>query len=275
MRDLIVEAIKTSIKEYPEVVEYLEGYAGWYAGVLAMKAGEAPDDKQRILDALRPARRLGVYFKEQLERIIKEVKKRKNVLSYSFWINEERLLWQMLSSDFVSIIVHGTTGGINLLGAGSNLVNLDNTNRFLIEFARKYRDKWLHKITETSRETVEKIITEWLATGDPMSELVKTLSDPNLGIFSKARAERIATTEVTRLYAMGNKLAWEQAGITEFVWQTSVDELVCPICGERHNQTYPLSMLDDLPAHVNCRCSAKPVVNMQAFEDKIDRILAE
>jgi len=39
-------------------------------------------------------------------------------------------------------------------------------------------------------------------------------------------------TEVTRLFAEGNLLAYQQMeGIDRVQWVTAEDELVCPICG--------------------------------------------
>jgi SPP1 gp7 family putative phage head morphogenesis protein len=64
---------------------------------------------------------------------------------------------------------------------------------------------------------------------------------------------------------MGNQMAWQETGtIDKFRWNTANDELVCPICGERNQQEYPLSELATMmPAHPNCRCWATPIVSVE------------
>ena len=85
------------------------------------------------------------------------------------------------------------------------------------------------------------------------------------------RAETIAVTEATRTYAEGNMVAWRESGVVNGrIWQTALDELVCPVCRPLHNQ---ITAFDDQvwhhptnpglsvglsvknpPAHVRCRC---------------------
>lgn len=175
-----------------------------------------------------------------------------------------------MSQEFVGIIIHGTQGGLSLLGANASLVNQQMINSALIEYARLYRNEWLHLINETTRKTVGDIITNWLQTGDPLKELVKMLSNPELGLFSKARAKRIAVTETTRLHAMGNEMVWKESGtIDQFNWMTSEDEKVCKRCLEgNQGSPYPLNQLHELiPAHVNCRCWGQPIVNLDKVEE--------
>ena len=64
--------------------------------------------------------------------------------------------------------------------------------------------------------------------GDPLPELEKRLCR------SLARSGRIvAVTEVTRAYAAGNVMAWKASGVVDGkIWQTAVDERVCPVCGK-------------------------------------------
>lgn len=270
-----MQALKAAVETYPDITPYLKGMAAWYVGVWSIKEGEAPDDEQRLKDERKLARNFESFLQMQLERILKEIRKEYKGLRFDFWSEEERLLWEMLSEDFVGILIHGVNGGINNLGDIANLVNIDDLTSPIIQYGRTYRSQWLHLISETTHDFVEKSITDWIASGDPLKELIKTLSNPELGTFSKERAKRIATTEVTRLYAQGNQLAWEKSGtVKEFIWQTANDERVCPICGARHNKVYPLSQMGDIPAHPNCRCWAKPVVSYEGFANEIDRILA-
>lgn len=270
MKDLILEALRESVKRYPEVVQHLQGDAKWMAQVFAYKVGEAPDDDVRRKDERRLERAFGEFFEMQLERLLKQIKREFKSFQPSFWDDEERLMWEAMSEEFVGIIIHGTQGGLSLLGANASLVNQQMINSALIEYARLYRNEWLHHISETTRKTVGDIITNWLQTGDPISELVKTLSNPELGLFSKARAKRVAVTEVTRLHAMGNEIAWKESGtVDQFNWMTAADGLVCDRCKIAQSKgPYPLNQLSALiPDHVNCRCWGQPIVNLDKVEE--------
>jgi hypothetical protein len=53
-----------------------------------------------------------------------------------------------------------------------------------------------------------------------------------------------------------------------------MDDLVCPICAPREGQLFPIEQMDQLlPAHVNCRCVGKPVVDEDLFEQQQRQIL--
>jgi SPP1 gp7 family putative phage head morphogenesis protein len=43
-------------------------------------------------------------------------------------------------------------------------------------------------------------------------------------------------------------------------WLTKNDEKVCPICGPRQNEIYPVDIMEEIfPAHPNCRCSFEQI----------------
>lgn len=114
----------------------------------------------------------------------------------------------------------------------------------------------------TSIRTLRQEIAGWIETGEKLPDLVKRLAPT----FGKQRAELIASTEVTRAYAEGNKQAWQAAGIVEKrEWRTAADERVCPICGPLHGQQAGLNDafeggVDNPPAHPRCRCWIVPVI---------------
>jgi rubredoxin len=81
----------------------------------------------------------------------------------------------------------------------------------------------------------------------------------------------IAVTETTRVFAEGNKLAWDSTGVVSgSKWQTANDDLVCPICGPLNEQVTD----DEPPAHVNCRCWKRPVVDEELVKQKFAEIFA-
>lgn len=95
--------------------------------------------------------------------------------------------------------------------------------------------------------------------------------------FDPVRANRIAVTEATRVYAEGSRAAWLSGadprdtdvafGIVAMRWQTCQDEIVmeCPICWPLNgrqillNQSFPGFEGDVPPAHVSCRCWITPI----------------
>jgi len=276
VKDLILDALRESVKSYPDIIEHLRGGARWIAEVYTYKVGEAPDDDVRRRDERRLELRLREFLAGQLERIVKELKKEFKAMQPSFWEDELSKMWDELGQDFVGIILHGAYGGLNLLPDSGERTDIDDLNMQLARWGRTYRDQWLSKIEQTSRKYVEEQITQWQLSGDPLSTLIKAMSADQGGMFSKLRASRIAVTEVTRLHAMGNQMAWEQAGdVKQFQWMTSEDEKVCKRCLEgNQGSPYPLNQLHELiPAHVNCRCWAQPIVDISNLEEEIRQSL--
>jgi SPP1 gp7 family putative phage head morphogenesis protein len=228
-------------------------------------------------DERKLERDLRKFLEEQFERVKREIRKddaqyqRKSVFQPSFWDSEKDRMWSELAEDFVGVLINGMNEGVIALSTNASFVDFDLINQALIDYAKVYRDEWLYKITETSRNAVQKAVTDWLESGESFDSLVAELTNT----FGKARAERIAATEVTRLRSKANQLTWQQSGVVEeFRWSTVMDSLVCPICEEREGLLFPLSQMDELlPAHVNCRCVGRPVVSEALYEQRLDQIL--
>lgn len=125
-------------------------------------------------------------------------------------------------------------------------------NERAANWARQYGFDLVRGITETSRRGTQSAIAAFFERGQTRADLEAALAR----IYGPVRAEAIAVTEVTRAAAEGEQaIALEIGGMGVQmvpVWQTNNDELVCPICGPRHdkeitNGEYP-------PAHPRCRC---------------------
>lgn len=114
-------------------------------------------------------------------------------------------------------------------------------------------------ITDTTREFLGRVIAAWIASGAPLDELIDQLRP----VFGDNRAEMIASTEVTRAFAEGNRAAWQESGLVDAMrWMTTQDERVCRICGPLAGKELPLDSDEIPPAHVNCRCWLSPVVEL-------------
>lgn len=195
-----------------------------------------------------------------------------DINTQQFWNDLEDDMWDSVSLLVIEIILAGIEGGVASLPATSQpFINFDNLYARVLEFARSYRFEWIQGITETTRAKTIKAITDWIRSGSPLSALEKALEP----LFGEARARRIAITEVTRLFARGNQIAWEETGfITQVRWNTARDELVCPVCRPLDGTLIGIGDIDAFPpAHVNCRCYVTPIVDEKSFEKKIDDIL--
>ena len=230
--------------------------------------------------------------------------------SFEFWNKEKRMLWEVMAPFFIALIHSGGEAGAGLLPESLKvLINWDVFNQEAINYLSEYRLSWVNGISETTRTQSVNAIAEWIESGEAKPVLDARLAQ----ILGPARASSIATTEVTRIYARGNQLAWKATGfVTEQKWQTAQDELVCPLCGPMHNKVVSIDdvftfspadiadsqQMKDLepdadarmrkstslirssgastlgpPAHPRCRCWLLPVVTMAGLEKELEKIL--
>ena len=282
INELVDRSIRVSVNQYPQIIPLLKGSAAWIGKSYAWKLGEAPDDNQRRKDERKLERVIVEYFRDQLKRVVKEIKadnkSQKNILQLSFWENELQLLWNKASGVFIDIVLHGIDGAINLLPLSAQaLINQGRIQNRVIRLGLEYKDQWVKTINETTMKRVWNAVETWKQSGEPLDNLIKLLEEKPF-MFDKARAKRIAVTETTRLHALGNELTFKEAGyIKQWNWMTAQDELVCDTCRLGHEGgPYPIDELHNkLPAHVNCRCWSQPIVDEDALNETIDLTLEE
>ena len=217
-----------------------------------------------------------------------------NYTDPSFWRLQRQIMAQEMTDVVLEVLLMGGAAGADMMPPGLDvLIDWDVFNEDAIEWMQRYlavdplptrvdgQFYSLNQVTETTRRQTVSIIDDWIRSGQDMRTLDKRLAP----IYGKSRAKRIGATEVTRVYAEGNQMAWKSAGVVNGQrWMTAVDDRVCPICGPLHNTIVDLSggwtftqeMLDANPAlaralrgpqtilrppaHVNCRCWLQPVV---------------
>lgn len=177
-------------------------------------------------------------------------------LPKEFWDAEEQALVQALLPLINGAAADGATNGLAELSVG---VDLALVNTAVTQWAREYTFDLVKGITETSQAFLEQALETWIASGQPLPALIDTIASA----FGPVRAEMIAATEVTRAFATGNQLAWQESGVVDGMrWMTVNDDLVCVICGPLDGEVLPLDSEEIPPAHVNCRCYVQPVVNL-------------
>lgn len=159
--------------------------------------------------------------------------------------------WDLVN-EAVYAWVTGTTGG----GFGTGYT--DETG---------YADTIMMALVQSSEKQIRHSIGEWVNNGLSFNDLVTQLER---SLFSRDRAQRIATTEISRSYYEGNLAAYRQGGIIKKVrFNSSQDEKVCPLCGPLNGVTaeldeafrHPNGATYRIPVHVMCRCWISPVSN--------------
>ena len=150
--------------------------------------------------------------------------------------------------------------GLAGIGIGFNY-ELVNENAQI--WANTASSEFITDINATTVRQTQIAISQWISNGEPLRQLVRELEP----IFGSARAELIASTEVTRSFAEGNRIAYRESQVVQTIkWKTAYDELVCPTCGPLHNKEADLEEgFKDYyfpPAHPRCRCWIVPVINV-------------
>ena len=146
-------------------------------------------------------------------------------------------------------------------------VDFGLVNEQALETARVYTNEWWQALEGSTRNGLRKAIQTNIETGAPLKGLINDIEP----LFGKGRASAIAATEVTRLYAEGNRFAYASAGIQQVEWKTVRDTLVDTICDELNGDRWPLGQEQFVPPrHVNCRCRLVPVVDDEALPEPDD-----
>lgn len=165
----------------------------------------------------------------------------------------------------------GVGKAVTITGVDWDLINDDvlrwvtGGGEFGSGFGQGYADTVFAAMNATSERQLRTLLTEWVRNDLTYRQLTDSMQRT---LFSRNRAEMVATTEITRSYAEGNRAAWQRGGIIEQMeWRTAGDEIAarCPICGPLNGQTsdvrgsfgggyFP-------PAHPRCRCMILPVVS--------------
>ena len=135
-------------------------------------------------------------------------------------------------------------------------VDMDLVNQQVLDFSARYSTAWWEELEVATQNSLRSAISTWQEGGlgrRGLPDLVKAI-EPTFG---KARANRIAITEVTQIFDEGNRLAHNSGGIELEEWQTVEDAAVEEICKELNGKRFPTNEgprpVKD--THIGCRCS--------------------
>jgi SPP1 gp7 family putative phage head morphogenesis protein len=117
------------------------------------------------------------------------------------------------------------------------------------------RAEWA--ISDSTRDEIRDLVKEAFEENASMSQFVSDIEDA--GMFSEARAEMIARTEVSNAQAQGNFEVWKKSGVVTHVRWDVGDDDPCPRCllndGKERELGKPFPSGDIMPlVHPNCAC---------------------
>lgn len=178
----------------------------------------------------------------------------------SFWRTEAAILSDVVFELAEETALQATESGAallqELLGAAVE-IDLDLLATAASEYAKEYTFELVSMLTETGQAALQQEFAEWIISGDPLPALIDNLT----AMFGPVRAEAISVTETTRIFFDSNIIAWEKYGIDSFRFNTSFDDIVCPICQPDNGKVFDLDNKDKYaPRHVRCRCWGQPVI---------------
>jgi len=184
----------------------------------------------------------------------------------SFWQLQVERMWHDMIGDYLFLLEKRSKITIAMNNPQIK-IDYNDLDPWIRGHLEKYSFDMIKNITEITRRELRALFDEWLAGGYPYSWLIDKLKTEHY--FDPVRAKRIAITESTRLYAENNMLVWRESKMVEGKrWHTANDEKVCPICQPLHEIVVALD--DDFasgipypPAHVNCRCGIRPVMQLK------------
>lgn len=242
--------------------------AAWHAAAFKAARPPEPDRAAKRKAETKLAALLGAYFARLAKKAAVKLtdhppKQQAEKASYvddefddAFFDDDDFL------TNLAALLLAASTLGTLSLPAMLNLeLDLTATNTEAAAAARAYAFDLIQGLTDTARETLQTVISEFVTTpGMTLGDVIDRLP------FDQQRAALIATTEITRAYATGQAAAGEAlAGQFPDVrtikkWYTNNDDRVCPICEPLHLTEVDAGDefadgIDMPPAHPGCRCS--------------------
>jgi SPP1 gp7 family putative phage head morphogenesis protein len=164
----------------------------------------------------------------------------------------------------------GVTVGVDTLEGMGFGFDYTLANVHAREWALQRSGELITELAQTTREGVRQAVSRYIGNAEPKEKLISDLEV----YFSRKRADMIATTEVTRSFAEGNRIAYRESGVVDgLIWLTSNDEKTCNICAPLNGRIVSLEggdfrghlpdavrdkqkqVISAPPAHPRCRCS--------------------
>lgn len=183
-----------------------------------------------------------------------------------FWSDVRARFIKRVEPLFVELYFAGVRGGLKI---GQRLGRKDLEDDFIeltkdptfaakqAMFMTTFTNSWWQTLDKSTRRDLSKTLQNARENGSTLKEIKKAIEP----IFGRARAERIAVTETTRLFGAGAQASYEAMGVADWEWRNSEDARVCAACDAMAaGGPYPMTQ-SFAPNHVSCRCWPVPTVS--------------
>lgn len=204
----------------------------------------------------RLARLIARLLAAQRKRILAAAgfQKQGNPIQPGFWDEENQRMTREIHGLLVVLATAAADVSLDELDVGG--VDLAIVHQRILDWAGQYSFELVSGLNETTRAVIEDALRQFYEIEGMTRQDFVDMIAPSFG---PARAEMIAVTETTRAYNEAHRETMEEIAAAGFemvnYWQTSKDELVCPLCAPRDGlPEEEWDSPDWPPLHVNCRC---------------------
>jgi hypothetical protein len=270
MNELLIDAIYSA-------AEYYINHFGPLPADIAIKQRDErePGRKRKEAADLRLSAILRRMFKRQKEKVTQRLEMYHPERKALDVLDDFELIDYEAMAEFIGEIVMATRDGIRLFDENINLtLDYTLTNTEAAKWAQKYVFDLVKNIDQLTMEALQQAISMFVETpGMTIGQVMDLLP------FDEQRAQRVATTEITRAYTQGQQMAGE-ALREEYPdvkvvkrWFTNNDDRVCELCGPLDGKEVEIDenfyepeddYLDgNPPRHVNCRCWLSQYTDME------------
>ncbi|MFA5252736.1 MAG: phage minor head protein, partial [Phycisphaerae bacterium] len=184
------------------------------------------------------------------------------------WTEENDKLFATLKPLWIASLKEGFEAANETFGLG---VGFDVMNPKFLDWVSKYGAEKVKEINDTTKEKLQKTLTEGIADGEGIPKLRNRVIEV-MGEAKTSKAIKIARTETHNTVGSGTAETYAAAGVKKKEWITSIDGRErlshAALNGEVVEMDEPFSNGLDYPGDpsgdaeevVNCRCSLLPVI---------------
>lgn len=171
------------------------------------------------------------------------------------WQAEPQTLTNALLPTFDDLATEAGREGLTRLPVS---VDWNQVNGAVLDLAQQRAAQYAADTTAASKGQIAKLVSQWVESGGTLDDLLGRVAR----VYPDHRAEAEAITQVTAVYAQGNRAAWQASDVvSQWQFHTAVDDVVCPICAPLNGKVFDLADDSALPPrHYRCRCWVTPVV---------------
>lgn len=170
-----------------------------------------------------------------------------------------------------TVMLKAGQGTVRKFKLGDLGIGFDLSNAAAVQYMQDLRDLHLSdrygSISNTTKQDIISAVSDSVMNGDTYSQVASRIAKMgDEGVFSAARAQRIAVNEIAKAYGYGNaqplKEYKQRTGRQVWKsWVTVGDDKVSDICQANEKQgwilfdeTFSSGDLNE-PSHINCRCA--------------------